>query len=71
MSIVTIDNENKIYIENGCHILNFSSSEIRLRTSIGDIHIYGSELFIKSMYAQQLILEGNISTMSYHRFERM
>lgn len=68
--IMTVDNNKRIYIENGCQIMNFTSSKIQLRTSIGDIDIYGTHLLINSMYHHELVIDGNIEQLIYNRIER-
>lgn len=66
LPIITIT-ENEIAIEQHYKLLSFSNQQIQLKCENGIIAINGNKLTIKMMYAREIILEGVIKEIIFHK----
>lgn len=64
---VTITGDKQIAIEQHYRLISFSDAEIKLQCENGIIQINGQTLMIKMMYAREIILEGMIEQIIFHK----
>jgi sporulation protein YqfC len=62
---ITMVGQLHIYIENHRGLLTFSDSEVRVLLSQGQLLVKGEGFVIKTMWPEELILEGKIEQVLY------
>ena len=62
---VTIMGKIAVFIENHKGIIQYSSQRVKVNTPIGIIIVKGEELLIKSILADEITIEGNISALDF------
>ncbi|MFB4161760.1 sporulation protein YqfC [Geomicrobium sp. JSM 1781026] len=65
LSRVTMIGHVHVYIENHRGILSFSSDNVQLRLSDGELLVTGKEMIIKAILPDELILEGQIDQVAH------
>ncbi|WP_440895881.1 sporulation protein YqfC [Amphibacillus sp. Q70] len=60
---ITMIGDIHIYIENHRGILRFTSQEIILKITNGQLIIKGSELVIKMLLSSEILIEGKIDSL--------
>lgn len=60
---ITIIGDIHIYIENHRGILRFTSQEVILKVTNGNIRINGSDLVIKMLLTEEILIEGKIDSI--------
>ena len=55
-----------IVVENHRGILHFSNDHIRLALVTGELEIYGSELVIRTIWTEEIRIEGFVRDIKYH-----
>lgn len=65
MPRITMIGQIHIYIENHRGVLQFSSKEVRLLLSHGQLLIKGEQFIIKTILPEELLLEGKIDQVIY------
>lgn len=65
MPRITMIGQIHIYIENHRGVLQFSSKEVRLLLSQGQLLIKGEQFIIKTILPEELLLEGKIDQVIY------
>ncbi len=53
----------QLYIENHRGIVNFSQEEVIIAVSIGRVEVRGSNLVIRGIYTDEIMLEGKITSV--------
>ena len=64
-SLVMIRGHHHILIQQHYRIMSFSQTEVTLQTNNKTIHIKGTNLYIKMMYPQEIVLEGDIKEIKF------
>lgn len=62
---VTITGRIAVFIENHKGIIQYSSQKVKVNTPIGIVIIKGNGLSIKSILADEITIEGNISALDF------
>lgn len=62
---ITMVGQLHIYIENHKGLLTFSDKEVRVLLSQGQLLVRGEDLVIKTIWPEELILEGKIEQVLY------
>ncbi|NGP43519.1 sporulation protein YqfC [Bacillaceae bacterium SIJ1] len=62
---ITMVGHLHLYIENHKGLLVYSEQELRLRLTQGQLLVEGKEFVIKSMFHDELVLEGIIENVRY------
>ena len=57
--------DNYLYLYNYLEIISFNNDLIIVKLSNNRVKIKGSSLFIKKMHQHELLIEGNIVSVSY------
>jgi len=60
---ITMIGDIHIYVENHRGILRFTSQEIILKVTNGEIKIKGSNLVIKMLLTEEILIEGKIDSL--------
>lgn len=56
----------QLYIENHRGVRHFSSEQLRLTLTTGEVEIEGSGLVIRSILAEEVFVEGKITNIRYY-----
>lgn len=67
LPLVEIAGTGRVLIENHCGVTGYGCREIRVKVSYGQICICGSKLELTRMTKHQLIITGNIDTVSLQK----
>ncbi len=62
---MTISGDKEIYIENHKGILEYTSTEIRVSTAMGVVHVQGEKLVIERIRPEDLVIAGTFSKVEY------
>ncbi len=62
--IIVIGN-NQFYIENHRGVMEYSDHLIRVRITGGELQVAGSELIIRNVYQEEIIIEGQIQRVEF------
>lgn len=62
---VTLVGSLQLYIENHQGVTYFSDNELRLKINEGEFQILGSGLKIRAIYTEEVLVEGNIKSISF------
>ena len=62
---ITMIGQLHIYIENHRGVLRFSNTELRLSLNQGQLLIKGEDFVIKTIFPEELLLEGKIEQVIY------
>jgi sporulation protein YqfC len=62
---VTMIGNMQLYIENHRGVLHFSDSYLKLALTHGNIEIYGKQLSIRAILAEEVFVEGFIDEIKY------
>ena len=62
---ITMIGQLHIYIENHKGVLRFSKTELRLLLKQGQVLIKGDQFVIKTIFPEELLLEGRIDQVIY------
>jgi sporulation protein YqfC len=57
---ITITGDLTVHIENHRGIVEYMPDKIRINSKLGLIHIYGTEMMIKEIIPERILIEGNI-----------
>ncbi|MBW7473707.1 sporulation protein YqfC [Paenibacillus oenotherae] len=57
---LTMIGDRQLYIENHRGVLHFSSDKLRLALSKGELEITGQELVIRTIWTEEVFVEGHI-----------
>ncbi len=63
--IITIIGRSEIFLENYKNILEYNEQCIKINTSVGGLHIFGTNLWIKKMTDESLTIYGKFLDISY------
>lgn len=63
--VITITRGQQILIEQHYKLLHFSEDEIILQFKTGNMKLIGEEFFIKMMYENEIVLEGNVKQITF------
>ncbi|WP_018756737.1 sporulation protein YqfC [Paenibacillus terrigena] len=66
---VTMIGNAQVHIENHRGVLHFSNERLNLSISIGELELTGSDLVIRAIWPDEVIVEGKISKIQYMRTE--
>lgn len=64
-SLIMVRGNQHLLLQQHYHIITFSHTEIKLQTNNKIIHIKGLNLHIKTMYPQEIALEGDIEEIKF------
>ncbi len=62
---VTMVGNMQLYIENHRGVLHFSSSQLRLQLSVGNMEVTGEQLVIRTILPEEVLIEGTIQDIRY------
>ncbi|MNP36815.1 YabP family protein [compost metagenome] len=62
---LTLVGNKELFIENYESVIHFSSNKLILSLSEGSIEIEGSELMIRSILPQEVMIEGIVKNIKY------
>ncbi len=62
---ITMIGDMQLYIENHRGVLHFSGEELRLSLSKGTLQVTGSELAIRAILPEEVLVEGKIQGVRY------
>lgn len=62
---ITLIGNRQLYIENHRGVLHFSPSTLRLSLSIGELEVSGSELVIRAILPEEVLVEGFVDDIQY------
>lgn len=62
---ITMIGQLHVYIENHQGLVNYSDSELKLKTYKGYIQVLGSSFVLKKMYPTEILLEGVITDVKF------
>lgn len=62
---ITMIGAMKVYIENHQGVVHFSDEELRLKIHHGELRILGGHLKIRAIYAEEVLIEGRITSLSF------
>lgn len=62
---VTMVGSLQLYIENHQGVTHFSDNELRLKINEGEFKILGSGLKIRAIYTEEVLVEGDIQSISF------
>lgn len=62
---ITVTGRLEVLVENYLEIIEFTSEEILINTTEGQLTISGKELVLKTVLATELRIEGQFSGLSY------
>lgn len=62
---ITMIGNMQLYIENHRGVLGFSSENLQLRLSTGQLQITGKDLVIRAILAEEVFIEGIIEDIRY------
>lgn len=65
MPRVTMIGNVKVHIENHRGVRHFSDDRLRLSLGTGEIELTGSDLIIRSIWPDEVIVEGTITGIQY------
>ncbi|MDI3534426.1 MAG: hypothetical protein PWQ82_791 [Thermosediminibacterales bacterium] len=57
---ITLVGDVQLYIENHRGILEYNRERVKIKTNLGEIIISGSDLKIKTVMFEEIIVEGSI-----------
>ncbi|AZN40474.1 sporulation protein YqfC [Paenibacillus albus] len=60
---LTMIGDRQLYIENHRGVLHFSSDKLRLALSKGEIEVTGSDLVIRTIWTEEVVIEGFIKNI--------
>jgi len=60
---LTMIGDRQLYIENHRGIVHFSNERLRLALSKGELEVTGSELVIRTIWTEEVFIEGLISNI--------
>ncbi|OPA78409.1 sporulation protein YqfC [Paenibacillus selenitireducens] len=64
---VTMMGDVQVHIENHRGVRHFSDDRLRLSVSTGEIELTGSDLIIRAIWPDEVIVEGKITGIQYMR----
>lgn len=64
---ITLIGNRQLYIENHRGVLHFSPSILRLSLSIGELEVSGSELVIRAILPDEVLVEGIVDDIQYKK----
>ncbi len=67
LPLIEIAGEHRVLIENHCGVMQYGDMEISVRVKFGCIKISGNGLMLSRMSKQQLIISGEIDSVSLCR----
>lgn len=62
---LTLLGKSHLHIENHRGVLHFSGERLLLALSTGELEIQGNDLSIRTIMAEEVIVEGSISQLKY------
>jgi sporulation protein YqfC len=62
---LTMVGNQELFIENHQDVIHFSPNKLILSLSEGSLEIEGSELMIRSIFPQEVLIEGVITNIKY------
>lgn len=62
---ITMIGNLQLYIENHRGVIGFSSTQLLLRLSVGTLDIRGEQLVIRSIFTEEVFIEGIIHDVQY------
>lgn len=62
---VTMIGNMRLYIENHRGVLHFSDRMLKLALSTGQLEIHGSDLTIRTIMSEEVLVEGAIQELKY------
>ncbi|RDW19231.1 sporulation protein YqfC [Oceanobacillus arenosus] len=62
---ITIIGQIHVYIENHLGLATYSDTELKLKMKQGFVQIKGSSFVIKMMLPEEILLEGNITDVTF------
>jgi sporulation protein YqfC len=62
---VTMIGNMQLYIENHRGVLHFSDEMLKLGLSKGQLEVHGSNLVIRAILAEEVLVEGTVREMKY------
>lgn len=62
---ITMIGPFQLYVENHRGVAHFSNEELRLRINEGELKIVGRDLKIRSIYKEEVTVEGVITGLSF------
>ena len=65
LPLITITGKNNMSIENYKNIIEYSQKKIRISTSEGIVSIEGTNLFLKELSKDLIVITGNISNIEF------
>lgn len=65
MPRLTMIGNRQLYIENHRGVLHFSESQLRVALSKGRLEVRGSQLAIRTIWTEEVMVEGIISDIQY------
>lgn len=66
---LTMIGDRQLYIENHRGVLHFSSDRLRLALSKGELEITGQELVIRTIWTEEVFVEGQIKHIEVRDME--
>jgi len=60
---LTMIGDRQLYIENHRGIVHFSNEKLRLALSKGEIEVTGSDLVIRTIWTEEIFVEGVITNI--------
>ena len=62
---ITLIGGLQLYVENYRGVMEFRDDLLRLSLTQGELHVYGKQLVVKSIFPAEVVIEGNISGIKY------
>jgi sporulation protein YqfC len=53
----------QLYIENHRGVLHFSSEQLKLKLSKGELEVNGTDLIIRTIWTEEVFIEGKITSV--------
>lgn len=66
-SLIEIADDSRVLIEHHCGVVGYGCREICVKVNYGIVTVSGSDLELKRMSADQLIIKGRIDGVILHR----
>mgnify|MGYP001328284908 CR=1 FL=1 len=64
---ITMIGNMQLYIENHRGVLHFSSEQLRLAVTNGELEVTGRQLVIRAILTEEVMVEGIISGIHYRK----
>jgi sporulation protein YqfC len=65
--LIEINGSNRVRVENHKGIVKYTASLVKVNTSIATLSVEGSDLVLKSMIPEEIVISGNITKVEYLR----